>query len=165
MYGFGLNTILKPQCYINQFTNYITHMLLRPLDMKELEKNKLVIRTIVGEAKNGMVRVIVSRDALGAIIQTNQAQYNKTLNPVLPFTDEIDRKLQDIRVFTFADDMKVCSFYDRVATGKSFFFMKTENAEKCLMTLAQERKNLPKLDLDVSEFDLDIVSSASEAAA
>ncbi len=124
---------------------------------------KLVIRAIVGEEKNGMSRVIVSRDALGAIIQTNQAQYNKALTPVLKFTDEIDSKSQDIRVFEF-DGAKVYSFYDRAGTGKSYFFMKTEEAKKHLMTLAQERANLPKLELDVSEFDLDIVSSAPATA-
>ena len=124
----------------------------------------LVIRALVGEEKNGMSRVIVSRDALGAIIQTNQAQYNKALTPVLKFTDEIDSKSQDIRVFEF-DGAKVYSFYDRAGTGKSYFFMNTKEAEKHLMTLAQERANLPKLELDVSEFDLDIVSSASATTA
>ena len=150
--GFGSYTVLKPR-RATLFSNHIIVM----------EKIKLIIRAIVGEEKNGMSRVIVSRDALGAIIQTNQAQYNKTLSPVLKFTDEIDSKSQDIRVFEF-DGARVYSFYDRAGTGKSYFFMNTEEAKKCLMTLAQERENLPKLSLDVSEFDLDIVSSAPATA-
>lgn len=132
--------------------------------MKEQETQaaKLVIRTLVGEPKNGMSRVIISRDALGSVIQTNRAQYDSAVTPALQFTEELDAQGKVIRAFDF-DGTTLYSHYDRDA-NKSYFFMKTEDAKKHLLTLAQERADLPKLDLDVSEFDLNIVASAPATA-
>jgi len=122
---------------------------------------KLVVRAIVGAEKNGMSRVIVSRDVLGDIIQSNQAQYSKARTgveetPKLSFVDKLGDDGLQIRVFSI-DGTELYSFYDRAKTGKSYFFMKTADAQKCLLTLAQE---LPKVAFSASAFDLDVVASA-----
>lgn len=127
-----------------------------------MNETKLVVRAIVGEEKNGMSRVIVSRDVLGDIIQTNQSVYQKT-TPKLSYVNKLDAHGNDIRVFSVGG-VELFSFYDRAGTGKSYFFMKTEEAKKHLLTLAEERATQPKMAFDVSEFDLSIVSSAPATA-
>lgn len=118
---------------------------------------KLVVRNIIGEEKNGVVRVTVSQEVFAALNQSIRARYNRQ-TPMLTFVGRGDEGGNGVRVFTI-EGKELYAHYDR-ESGKNYLFMKTEDAKAHLKTLAEERANEPKLPFDVKSFDLSIVSSA-----
>lgn len=130
--------------------------------MKDL---KLEVRSIIGEAKNGVSRVTVSLDLFKAINDSVRARLNRDRNAIansLPFTGMADEGGNGVRVFN-VEGKDVYAHYNR-ENGRTYLFMKTEDAQAHLTTLAESRANEPKLPFNVKSFDLSIVSSASGPA-
>jgi len=103
---------------------------------------KLVVRNIIGESQNGYSRVTVSNEVFSAI---------RGARPAIAYTAMGDKGGKGVRIFSFGD-VKLYAHYDKVQRN-TVFLMETAEAQKHLVTLAQERAGEAKLPFDVSMFD------------
>lgn len=115
---------------------------------------KLVIRNVIGEPINGISRVTVSQTLYDAVKQSISAQYTKQ-ERVLKYHTREEQEGKWMRVFNI-EGMELYAWYER----RLYFFMKTEDAKKCIVTLDEERSE-SKLPLHLSQFNLNIVASAA----
>lgn len=113
-----------------------------------MENIKLVVRNIIGADVNGYSRVTVSNDLFNAI---------RGFRPSLAYKAMGDSAGNGVRVFTI-DGTDLYANYDK-ESRKTVYLMKTEDAQKHLVTLAQERANEPKLPFNVEAFDRSVVSA------
>ena len=165
----GTRYVLALKHYLNKFLSYIIIM----------NTLKLVVRNIIGAPNNGVSRVTVATDV-----------YNATVGykPLLPYEAMGDSDGGDgVRLFTiggvelYTHQVKLTNadgspqlvisqttgnpvigrFTGQpIQASKILFFMKTEDAEKCQMSLEEQRANAPRAAFRVKDFDLSIVASA-----
>lgn len=134
-----------------------------------MNPNKLAVRTIVESKDNGYSRVILSSQNFNDIVQSLNARWNKfkkgAIQPILKYTTTGDQSGKGVRIFNFngvvvydhpTDTGETQTGTDGVSYPifKQVFFMKTTDAENCLMTLEEERANQVKLPFNIEEFDL-----------
>ena len=109
---------------------------------------KLVVRNIIGEDVNGYSRVTVANELFNAV---------RGFKPVLAYKGMGDSAGNGVRVFNI-EGVDLYANYDS-ETRKTVYLMKTEDAKKHLLTLAQERASEPKLPFNISVFNTNIVAS------
>jgi hypothetical protein len=109
---------------------------------------KLVVRNIIGEEIDGYSRVTVSNELFNAV---------RGVRPSLPYKAQGDKGGNGVRIFEL-EGTELFAHYDKV-NRKTMFLMKTEDAKKHLLTVAQQRANQPKLDFNASLWDTAIVAS------
>ena len=114
-----------------------------------MENIKLVVRNIIGEPDNGYSRVTVSNELFNAV---------RGVRPQLAYKAQGDQAGKGIRIFTI-DGVDLYSNYDK-ESRKTLFLMKTEDAEKCLCTVAEQRAKEPKLPFNSTVFNRMIVATA-----
>jgi hypothetical protein len=114
-----------------------------------MNNKKLIVRQIIGDAIDGYSRVTVTYDLFIAL---------RGVRPTMPFTAQGDQAGKGIRIFDF-DGIKLYSNYDK-ESRKTLFLMKTEDAQSCLQTIAEQRANEPKLSFNSTMFNRNIVATA-----
>lgn len=128
-------------------------------------EEKLVVRNIVGEAHDGLSRVIVTYDIFAKINQSISALWNPGIKAPYSFEGGGDATGKGVRTFNIGG-INLYAHYkradDEAGRGRLFLFMKTDDANKCLMTLEQQRAGEEKLPFDLGKFDLDTVYTASD---
>jgi hypothetical protein len=111
-----------------------------------------IIRNIIGAPINGYSQVTISNEDFNEV---------RGFNPQLPFTaqgDQAPNVSNGVRIF-IKNNIALYASYDKEAR-KTTFIMKTEDAEKCLLTLTTERANEPKLPFNINAFrERNIVAS------
>ena len=107
------------------------------------ETIKLVVRNIISDEVNGYVRVTVANELFNAV---------KGVRPLLSYTAQGDQAGKGIRIFTI-DGKNLYAQYDK-ESRKTMFLMSKEDAESCLMTVAEQRAKEPKLPFDSTAFIL-----------
>lgn len=110
---------------------------------------KLVVRNIIGESKDGHSRVTVSNELFNAV---------RGVRPALPYTAQGDQSGKGIRIFT-VDGKNLYANYDK-ESRKTLFLMKTEEAQACLLTVAEQRAKEPKLPFATTKFNMNLVATA-----
>ena len=104
---------------------------------------KLIVRNIIGADINGYSRVTVSNELFNAV---------RGVRPALAYKGQGDSANNGVRVFNVGG-VDLYAHYDK-ESRKTVFLMKTEEANKHLMSLEQERANEPKLEFDVKAFNV-----------
>ena len=130
---------------------------------------KLIISAEVQkDSKTGLSRVFLGKKCFNAVYSTIRSEWDAKFTKLLPFTKEVNEKNEEVIALDF-DGVKVYSYFNRSGTGKSAFFVDSSVVANHLKTFEEERAEelagLPKSKLVTSNFDLSIVSSASEATA
>ena len=115
---------------------------------------KLVVRNIIGDAVDGYSRVTVSNELFNAV---------RGVRPALAYTAMGDQGGKGIRIFNIGG-YELYANYDK-ESRKTLFLMKTEDAQKCLLTVAQQRAGEPKLPFNSTIFNRNIVASVGAAQA
>jgi hypothetical protein len=110
---------------------------------------KLVVRNIIGDAVDGYSRVTVSNELFNAV---------RGVRPQLAYTAQGDQSGKGIRIFEI-DGKKLYANYDK-ESRKTLFVMKSEDAQACLLTVAEQRANEPKLPFSVMAFPSSLVATA-----
>ena len=109
---------------------------------------KLVVRNIIGDSIDGYSRVTISNELFNAV---------RGVRPSLPYKAQGDVGGNGVRIFSFGET-ELFAHYDKV-NRKTMFLMKTEEAKKHLLTVAEQRANQPKLAFNASLWDTSIVAS------
>jgi hypothetical protein len=114
------------------------------------ENIKFVVRNIIGDAVDGYSRVTVSNENFNDL---------RGVRPVLAYTAQGDLGGKGIRIFTDMNGVELYSNYDK-ESRKTLFLMKTEDAQKCLLTIADQRAKEPKLPFNSTVFNRLVVATA-----
>ena len=109
----------------------------------------LVVRNIIGDAVDGYSRVTVSNELFNAV---------RGVRPTLAYTAMGDQGGKGIRIFNI-DGYELFANYDK-ESRKTLFLMKTEDAQKCLLTVAEQRSKEPKLPFNSTVFNRAVVATA-----
>ena len=113
---------------------------------------KLIVSNIIGTDVNGYSRVTISNELFNAV---------RGFKPLLPFEDRFDENGERIRVFNI-DGVELYASYDKT-TSKTMFVLKTTEAQKHFVPLAQQRANGPKSPFTASAFDRTVIKANATA--
>ena len=160
-YGLFRNKIYIHTTYpvtIKKYINIINDMRNNKHIINIMETlPKLVVRNIIGASIDGYSRVTVANDLFAALNQSVRARFSRQ-TPKFAYKAMGEESGKGIRVFNI-DGVELYSHYD-TESGKTFFLMKTEEAEAHLVTLAEQRAGEEKLPFNISKFNLNVVASA-----
>ena|SRR5665647_1959521 len=130
---------------------------------------RLIIQSPVGQSTS---QVIVAPDIFAGIVQSLNSRRNQKV-PKFKFSTGGENSGKGVYTFIFAGNVAVDVYkkplgynFTSLRDGKEYpaskpvFFINTEQAKACLLSLEEERALQPKRPFDISAFDLNVVATA-----